>query len=61
MKVKVIKAFMGKPDNEMVSRLIAVGEIIEGELAEVAIANKLAVSEADKPAARPVLKLKSIK
>lgn len=37
MKAKVKKAFPGRPDNEIKTREIKVGETIEGELAEVAV------------------------
>lgn len=42
MFAKVTTAFPGKPDNEVLSRAIAIGETISGELAAVAVANKWA-------------------
>lgn len=42
MYAKVTKEFPGKPDNEVVSRLIVEGEIISGDLAKVAIDNEWA-------------------
>lgn len=41
-KAKVTKEFDGKPDDEIVSRTIAVGEVIDGDLAKVAIEQKWA-------------------
>ena len=37
MKAKVTRAFPGKPDDEVLSRAIAVGEEILGDLALVAV------------------------
>lgn len=37
MKAKVVKAFPGRPDHEALTRTIEVDEIIEGELAGVAV------------------------
>lgn len=37
MAARVTRAFMGRPDKEIVTRMIAVDEIIEGDLAAVAI------------------------
>lgn len=37
MKAKVVKAFPGRPDNEVMTRIVEVGEVIEGELAAVAV------------------------
>ena len=42
MKAIVETAFPGRPDNEVVTRTIGVGEVIEGELASVAIREKWA-------------------
>lgn len=42
MFAKVTTEFPGKPDNEVLSRAIAVGETISGSLAAVAVANKWA-------------------
>lgn len=42
MQVKVTKAFPGRIDHEPLPRQIAVGEIITGELAEVALREKWA-------------------
>ncbi|MDI6834514.1 MAG: hypothetical protein QMD99_02220 [Rhizobiaceae bacterium] len=42
MKAKVVKAFPGRPDKETMTRTIAVDEIIDGELADVAIREKWA-------------------
>ena len=46
MRAVVTKEFPGRPDNEPLSRPIAVGEVIGGDLACVAVANKWA-EEAD--------------
>jgi hypothetical protein len=43
MKAEVKTAFPGRPDNETATRTIEVGEIIEGDLAQVAVDNKWAV------------------
>lgn len=37
MKAKVTKEFAGRPDGEVLTRTLTEGEIIEGDLAEVAI------------------------
>lgn len=42
MHAKVTVEFPGKPDDEIVSRQISVGEILTGDLAKVAIDNKWA-------------------
>ena len=42
MFAKVTTEFPGKPDNEVVSRPILVGEVISGDLAKVAVDNKWA-------------------
>jgi hypothetical protein len=42
MKAKVVKAFPGRPDNEVMTRTVEVGEIIDGELAAVAMREKWA-------------------
>ena len=42
ISAKVTTAFPGKPDDETQVRDVAVGEIIDGELAKVAIAQKWA-------------------
>lgn len=42
MKAKVTKAFPGRPDHEAATRTIHQNEVIEGELAEVAVAQKWA-------------------
>lgn len=42
MYAKVTKAFPGRPDNEAKTRTIAEGEVIEGELAEVALKERWA-------------------
>lgn len=48
MKAKVIKAFPGRPDNEISTREIKEGEIIDGDLADVAVSEGWA--EEEKPA-----------
>lgn len=51
MKAIVTVEFPGKPDHEVVSRTIAVGETITGDLAAVAVAQKWATEvAADEPA-----------
>lgn len=50
MKAEVKTAFPGRPDDETATRTIEVGEIIEGDLAQVAVDNKWAVEA--KPAAK---------
>jgi len=47
MKAKVIKEFPGRPDHEALTRTITVGEIVEGELAAVAVREEWAVEEAE--------------
>ena len=47
MKATVTKAFPGRPDNEVMTREIKVGEIIDGDLAAVAIKEKWAKSHRD--------------
>ncbi|WP_210265231.1 hypothetical protein [Ensifer canadensis] len=42
MKAIVVKAFPGRPDNEVVTRTIDVDEVIDGDLAAVAIREKWA-------------------
>jgi len=42
MRAKVTTAFPGRPDREVKTRTIEVGEIIDGELAEVAVREKWA-------------------
>lgn len=42
MHAKVTVEFPGRPDDEVVSRLIQVGEVIRGDLARVAVVNKWA-------------------
>lgn len=42
MKAKVIIEFKGRPDSEALTRTIAKGDTIEGDLAEVAVRNKWA-------------------
>jgi len=42
MKATVTKAFPGRPDHEVMTREIKVGEIIDGDLAHVAIENNWA-------------------
>lgn len=37
MKAKVVKAFPGRPDNEIRTRTIEEGEVISGDLAQVAV------------------------
>lgn len=52
MHAKVTTEFTGRPDEEPVSRMIAVGEVIRGDLAKVAVENKWAkeVPPNEKPA-----------
>lgn len=52
MKAKVTTAFPGRPDNEIRTRTIAEGEIIEGDLAEVAVREKWATEVKDKAPAK---------
>lgn len=42
MRAKVTEAFPGRPDNEIMTRPIEVGETIEGDLARVAVEQKWA-------------------
>lgn len=42
MRAKVTTEFPGRPDREVKTRTIKVGEIIDGELAEVAVREKWA-------------------
>ena len=42
MKATVIKEFQGRPDGEAMTRTIKVGEILDGDLAAVAVAEKWA-------------------
>jgi hypothetical protein len=58
MFAKVKQSFNGKPDSEPVSRLIAVGEVINGDLAAVAVREKWAdeVPPNEKAAAETVVK-----
>ena len=42
MRAKVTKSFPGVPDGEISTRTIEEGEVIEGSLAEVAVAEKWA-------------------
>jgi hypothetical protein len=44
MFAKVTKEFQGRPDSEPLARTIAEGEIVSGDLAKVAIAQKCAKS-----------------
>lgn len=56
MKAKVKTAFPGRPDREILTRTIEVGEVIEGDLAAVAVREKLASEIKDggeKKAAKP--------
>jgi hypothetical protein len=46
MKAIVTAEFPGRPDHEVVSRTIAVGETITGDLAKVAVENGWATEEA---------------
>lgn len=47
MKATVVKAFPGRPDREVMTRQIAVGEEIEGDLADVAVCNGWAEEVSD--------------
>ncbi len=42
MKAKVTKAFPGRPDDGAHTKNFVVGDIVEGDLARVAVANKWA-------------------
>lgn len=46
MKAIVTKAFPGRPDNDVMTREIKAGEIIDGDLARVAIENNWAEKHA---------------
>lgn len=46
MKAKVIKEFSGRPDNQPSARVIKVGEVVEGELAAVAMEQGWAKADA---------------
>lgn len=48
MKATVVKAFPGRPDHEVMTRPIAVGEVIEGDLADVAVCNGWAEEVSDR-------------
>lgn len=37
MKARVTTVFMGRPDAEVMTRKIGIGEIVEGDLARVAV------------------------
>ncbi len=49
MKAKVVKKFDGKPDKEIYPRTFNEGDIVEGDLARVAVAQKWAVEVVAKP------------
>lgn len=51
LKVKVTKPFHGRQDGEASARLVAFGDVIEGDLARVALENKWAeeVKEPSRP------------
>lgn len=53
MKAKAIKAFPGVRDGQVYPAEINVGDIIDGDLAAVAIAGGLAVSADDEAAPAP--------
>lgn len=53
MAAKVTKEFPGRPDHESAVRQIKVGEIIHGELAAVAVAQKWAEEVKEAKAAAP--------
>lgn len=50
MQAKVTTEFAGRPDDEALSRTIKVGEIINGDLAAVAVREKWAEEAGDDPA-----------
>ena len=52
LQATVVKAFPGRPDNETQVRTIEVGEVIEGELAAVAIKERWATKGIADPDAR---------
>lgn len=54
MKAIVTLEFPGKPDDEVVSRPIAIGEVITGDLAAVAVAEKWAEPVEDQKPAEPI-------
>jgi len=58
MKAIVTKAFVGRPDDEIVARNIATGEVLTGDLADVALREKWAepVEKADRRAAAAAAK-----
>jgi len=49
MKAKVTKEFNGRPDNEALTQPFKVGDIVEGDLARVAIDNKWAEEYKEEP------------
>lgn len=53
MRAKVTKEFPGRPDNEALSRMITEGEIITGDLAQVAVDNEWAKEVGDETEASP--------
>lgn len=57
MKATVTQEFAGRPDNEPLSRIVKVGEIITGDLATVAVREKWATTDepAEETAAPPDL------
>lgn len=56
MKAKVTTAFPGRPDDEVLTRTIAEGEEIEGDLARVACENKWAKEIKAKADSKPAAK-----
>ncbi len=50
MKAKVTTAFPGRPDSEVMTRTIAVDEVIDGDLAAVAVKEGWAEEVADEAA-----------
>jgi hypothetical protein len=59
MRAKVTEAFNGVPDGRIHPRQIAVGEIIDGDLAAVAIREKWAEETADEAPAPAAAKPKA--
>lgn len=60
MFAKVTTEFPGKPDNEILSRTIAVGETISGELAVIAVREKWAAEVPPSGSTAPKLELSAM-
>ncbi|MDO8974337.1 hypothetical protein [Reyranella sp.] len=59
MKAKVIKAFMGAPDGALHPRQFEVSELVEGDLARVAVAEGWAEALGAAPMAQEPLRRRS--